>query len=67
MGVKYNRTKFERETRRWWPGQHTRVADLTFKSCISGPKAVIFGPKKPFEHIQTCQTKGNGGYTPRAA
>ena len=60
MGVKYNHTKFEQETQRWRPGTGFASCDLSFKNCSLGPKTAL-------ENIQTGQTKGKGGYTPRAA
>ena len=60
MGVTYNHTKFEQETQRWRP-------ETGFAS--GGPKfqKLQFRAKKTMEHIQNGQTKGNGGYTARAA
>ena len=57
MGVKYNHIKCERDS---------QVADLSFKNCSLGRNNHFWAKKAP-EHIQNSQTKGNGGYTPRAA
>ena len=67
MGVKYNHTKFEQETQRLWtatgsPSGGPRLQNRQFRA-----KNSHFGAKKALEHIQNGQTKGNGGYTPRAA
>ena len=67
MGVKYNHTKLEQETQRRRPRTGFEMADLSFKNCSLGPKTAIFGLKNALEHIQKGQTKGNGGYTARAA
>ena len=60
MGVKYNHTKFEQETQRWRPGTGFASGGPRFQK-------LQFRAKKALEHIQNGQTKGNGGYTPRAA
>ena len=67
MGVKYNHTKFEQETRRWWPGTGSASGGPQFQKLQFRAKNSLFWAKKALEHIQTGQTKGNGGYTPRAA
>ena len=53
MGVKYNHTKFERETRRWRPGRDSQMADISFKNCSLRPKTAIFGPKNPWNTFKT--------------
>ena len=67
MGVKYNHTKFERETQRWWPGTGFASGGPRFQKLHFRAKNSHFWAKKAPEHIQNRQTKGNGGYTPRAA
>ena len=59
MGVKYNHTKFERETQRWRPetgfaSGGPQVQELQFRA-----KNSHFWAKKALEHIQNSQTKGN--------
>ena len=60
MGVKYNHTKFEQETQRWRPGTGFASGGPQFQK-------LQFRAKNALEHIQNGQTKGNGGYTSRAA
>ena len=60
IGVKYNHTKFEQKTQQWRP--ETGFQKLQFRA-----KNSHFGAKKALEPIQNGQTKGNGGYPPRAA
>ena len=67
MGVKYNHTKFERETQRWRPGTGFASGGPQFQKLQFRAKNSHFWAKKAVEHIQNGQTKGNGGYTPRAA
>ena len=67
MGVKYNHTKFERETRRWRPGTGFANGGHQFQKLQFRAKTSHFWAKKALEHIQNGQTKGNGGYTARAA
>ena len=67
MGVKYNHTKFERETRRWWPGTGFASGGPQFQKLQSRAKNSHFWAEKALERIQNGQTKGNGGYTARAA
>ena len=67
MGVKYNHTKFERETRRWRPGTGFASGGPQFQKLQFRAKNSHFWAKKALEHIQNGQTKGNGGYTARAA
>ena len=62
MGVKYNHTKFDRETQWWQPGTGFASGGSQFRA-----KTSHFWAKNALEHIQNGQTKGNGGYTPRAA
>ena len=56
MGVKYNHTKFEQKTQRWRE-RDSQLADLSFKSCSSGPKTAIFGPKKPWNTFKTAKRR----------
>ena len=67
MGVKYNHTKFERETRRWRPGTGFASGRPQFHKLQFRAKNSHFWAKKALEHIHNGQTKGNGGYTSRAA
>ena len=72
MGVKYtqNHTKFEQETQRWRPGTGFASGGPQFQKLQFRAKNSHFGAKKALhtlEHIQNGQTKGKGGYTPRAA
>ena len=67
MGVKYNHTKFEQETQRWRPGTGFASGGPQFQKLQFRANNSHFWAKKALEHIQNGQTKGNGGYTPRAA
>ena len=67
MGVKYNHTKFEQETQRWRPGTGFASGGPRFQKLQFRAKNSHFWAKKALEPIQNGQTKGNGGYTPRAA
>ena len=67
MGVKYNHTKFEQKTQRWRPGTGFASGRPQFQKLQFRAKNSHFWAKKALEHIQNGQTKGNGGYTPRAA
>ena len=67
IGVKYNHTSFEQETRWWWPGTGFASGGPQFQKLHFMTKNSHFWAKKALEHIQNGQTKGNGGYTPRAA
>ena len=67
MGVKYNHTKFEQETRRWRPRTGFPSHGPQFQKLQFRAKNSQFWTKKALEHIQNGQTKGNGGYIPRAA
>ena len=67
MGVKYNHTKFERETQRWWPGTGFASGGPQFQKLQFRAKNSHFWAKTALEHIQNGQTKGNSGYTPLAA
>ena len=67
MGVKYNHTKFEQETQRWWQGTGFASGGPQFQKLQFRAKNSHFWAKKAREHIQNGQTKGNGGYTSRAA
>ena len=67
MGVKYNHAKFEQETEWWRPGTGFTSGGPQFQKLQFRAKNSHFGAKKALEHIQNGQTKGNGGYTPRAA
>ena len=66
MGVKYNHTKFEQETPRWRPGTGFASGRPHSQKLQFRAKNSHFWAKKALEHIQNGQTKGNGGYTPRA-
>ena len=67
MSVKYNHTKFEQETQRWWPGTGSASGRPQFQKLQFRAKNSHFWAKKALEHIQNGQTKGNGGCTPRAS
>ena len=67
MGVKYNHTTFERETRQWRLGTGVASGGPHFQNLQFRAKNSHFWAKKALEHIQNGQTKGNGGYTPRTA
>ena len=67
MGVKYNHTKFEQETQRRRPGTGFASGGPQFQKLQFRAKNSHFWAKNALEHIQNGQTKGNGGYTPRAA
>ena len=67
MGVKYNHTKLEQETRRWRPGTGFATGRPQFQKLQFRAKNSDFWAKKALEHIQNGQTKGNGGYTSSAA
>ena len=67
MGVKYNQLKFEQKTPRWRPGTVFASGGPQFQKLQFRAKNSHFCAKKALEHIQNGQTKGNGGYTPRAA
>ena len=66
MGVKYNHTKFERETQLWQPGKGFASGRRQFQKLQFRATNSHFRAKKALEHIQNGQTKGNGGYPPRA-
>ena len=66
MGVKYNHTKFEQESLQWRPGTGFASGGPQFQKLQFRAKNSHFWAKKALEHIQNGQTKGNGGYTPRA-
>ena len=67
MGVKYNHTKFERETRQWRPATGFASGGPRFQKLRFRAKDSHFWAKKALEHIQNGQTKGNGGYPSPAA
>ena len=67
MGVKYNHTKFEQKTQRWRPGTGFASGGPQFQKLQFRAKNSHFWAKKALEHIQNGQTKGNSGYTSRAA
>ena len=67
MGVKYNSTKFEQKNQRWRPGTGFASGGPQFQQLRFRAKKGHFWAKKALEHIQNGQTKGNGGYTSRAA
>ena len=67
MGVKYNRTKFEQKTQRWRPGTGFASGGPQFQKLQFRATNSHFWAKKALEHIPNGQTKGNGGYTARAA
>ena len=58
MGVKYNHTKFEQETRRWWPGTGSASGGPQFQKLQFRAKNSHFWAKKALERIQNAQTKG---------
>ena len=61
MDVKYNHTKFERETQRWRPGTGFASGYLNFKNCSLGPKSAICGPKKPRNTFKTVKRRETVG------
>ena len=67
MGVKYNHTKFEQETQRWRPGTGFASGTPQFQKLQFRAQNTHFRAEKAPEHIQNGQTKGNDGYTTRAA
>ena len=67
MGVKYNHTKFERETQRWQPGTAVASGGPQFQELQFRAKNSHFWAKTALEPIQNGQTKEKGGYIPRAA
>ena len=67
MGVKYNHTKFDQETQQWRPGTGFPSRGPPFQKLQFRAKNSHFWAKKAVEHIRNGQTKGNGGYTLRAA
>ena len=67
MGVKYIHTNFQRETQRWRPGTGFASGGLQFQKLQFRAKNSHFWAKTALEPIQNGQTKGNGGYTSRAA
>ena len=67
MHVKYNHTKFEQETQRWRPGTGFASGGPKFQKPQFRAKNSRFWAQKALEHIQNGQSKGNGGYTARAA
>ena len=58
MGVKYNHTKFERETRQWRPATGFASGGPQFQNLQFRAKNCHFKAKKALEHIQNSQTKG---------
>ena len=67
MGVKYNHTKFEQETQRWRPGTGFASGRPQFQKLQFRAQNSHFWAEKAPERIQNGQTKGNDGYTTRAA
>ena len=67
MGSKYNHTWFEQKTPRWRPETGFASGGPQFQNLQFRAKNSRFWAKDALEHIQNGQTKGNGGYTPRAA
>ena len=67
MGVRDNPTKYEPETQRWRPGTAVASGGPRFQKLQFRAKNSHFWAKKALEPIQNGQTKGNGGYTARAA
>ena len=67
IGVKYNHTKFERETQRWRPGTGFASGGPQFQKLQFKAKKSHFWAKTALEPIQNGQTKGKGGYSSRAA
>ena len=64
MGVKYNHTKIERETQWWRPRTDFASGGPQFQKLQFGSKNSHFWAKRALENSQT---KGNRGYSPRAA
>ena len=60
MGVKYNHTKFERETQRWRPETGFASGGPWFQKMQFRAKNSHFRAKKAPKHIQNGETKGNG-------
>ena len=58
MAVKYNHTKFERQTQQWQPGTVVASGGPQFQKLQFRAKNSHFGGKKALEHIQNGQTKG---------
>ena len=54
MGVKYNHKKFQR-LNGGGRERDSQVVGLSFKNCSLGPKAAIFGAKKPWSTFKTAQ------------
>ena len=67
IGVKYNHTNYEQETQRWRLGTGFGSGGPKFQKLQLRAKNSYFWAKKALENIQNGQTKGNGGYTARAA
>ena len=67
MGVRDSHTKYEPETQRWRPGTGVASGGPQFQKLQFRAKNSHFWAKKALEPIQNGQTKGNGGYTARAA
>ena len=63
MGVEYHHTRSEQETQRWRPGTGFASSGPQFQKLQFRAKSRHFWAKKALEHIQSGQTKGNGGYT----
>ena len=67
MGVKYNYTKFEQDNHRWRPGMGFVSGGPQLQKLQFRAKNIFCWAETALEHIQNGQTKGNSGYTPRAA
>ena len=58
MGVKYNHTKFERETQPWRPGTGFASGGPQFQKLQFRAKNSHFWAKTALEHIQNGQNEG---------
>ena len=61
MGVKYNHTKFEQETRRWRPGTGFAGGGPQFQKLQFRAKNSIFGPKKPWNTFKSAKRRETVG------
>ena len=61
MGVKYNHTKFERETQRWRPGKGFASGGPQFQKLRFRAKTPIFGLKKPWNTFKTAKQRETVG------
>ena len=67
MGVRDNQTRFERENQQRRPGTAIAGRGRGFQKLQFRAKSSHFWAKIALEPIQNGQTKGKGGYIPRAA